>query len=105
MSCESENETCLEILVHFFAQNLKDHFSWTDWPIDFIFCMVTSYDHVYWFVKFQETSVSATTQTSLPTQIFQYSVAEEILFEIYWNFAWTITQPMDKCWVSYTAIT
>ena len=80
---ESENETVivtffLEIIVTFFTQTLKADISWTDWPIDLIFVMVTSYDLVYWCVKFQEISDSATTQTSLPTQKFQISVVRKI---------------------------
>ena len=38
--------------------------SWTDWPIDLIFCMVISHDLVYWCVKFQDVSVSITTRNS-----------------------------------------
>ena len=37
-----------EIVVPFFNQTLKAHISWTDWQIDLIFCMVPSYDLVYW---------------------------------------------------------
>ena len=47
----------------FFTQTLKAHISWTDWPIDLIFCMVPSYDLVYWWVKFQDISDGATTGT------------------------------------------
>ena len=106
---ESENETVivtffLEIVVTFFTQTLKADISWTDWPIDLIFVMVTSYDLVYWCVKFQEISDSATTQTSLPTQKFQISVVRNIFYEIFWNFAQTTIQPLDKSWVSWTAI-
>ena len=79
---ESENETWswlffLEIVVTFFTQTLKADISWADWPIDLNFFMVTSYDLVYWYVKFQEISDSATTQTSLPTQKFQISLAKK----------------------------
>ena len=66
-----------EIIVTFFAQTLRGHFSWTECPIDLIFCMVISYDLVYWCVKFQEISESPTIQTSPPTQKFQISVAKK----------------------------
>ena len=106
---ESENETVivtffLEIVVTFFTQSLKADISWKDWPIDLIFVMVTSYDLVYWCVKFQEISHSATTRTSLPTQKFQISVAKKIFSEFFWNFAWITIQALDKSWVSCTAV-
>ena len=106
---ESENETWswlffLEIVVTFFTQTLKADISRADWPIDLNFFMVTSYDLVYWCVKFQEISDSATTQTSLPTQKFQISIAKEIFHEIFWNFARITIRPLDKSWVSCTAI-
>ena len=79
----------VESIMIFFTLTLKAHISWTDWPIDLIFCMVTSYDLVYWCVEFQEIKVSTTTRTSLPTQKFQKSVAIKIFHEIFWNYAWT----------------
>ena len=88
----------------FFTQTLKAYISSTNWPIDLNFFMVTSYDLVYWCVKFQEIQVSTTTRTSLPTQKFQKSVGIKIFDEIFWNFAWTTIQPLDKSWVSCTAI-
>ena len=57
----------LEIVVAFFTQTLKADISWMDWPIDFIFVMITSYDLVYWCVKFQVILDSTTNGTSLPT--------------------------------------
>ena len=94
----------LEIVVTFFTQTLKADISWTYWPIDLIFVMVTSCDLVYWSVKFQEFLDSATTRTSLPTQKFQLSVVKKIFYEIFWNFAWTTIQPLYKSWISCTAI-
>ena len=78
-----------EIIVTFFAQTLRGHTSSMDSQIDLIFCMVTSHDLDYWCVKFQEISESPTTQTSLPAQKFQISVAKKISNEIFWIFAWT----------------
>ena len=60
----------VEIVVTFFTQTLKAHISLTDWPIDLIFCTVTSFDLFYWCVMFKEISDSVTTQTSLPTKKF-----------------------------------
>ena len=94
-----------EIIVTFFAQTLRGHISWTDCPIDLIFCMVTSFGLVCCCVKFQEISESPTTQTSLPTQKIQISVAKKIFDEIFWNFAWTTIETLDKSWVGCTAIT
>ena len=91
-------------IVTFFTQTLKAYISWTNWLIDLNFFMVTSFDLVYWYVKFQEIEVNTTTRTSLPTQKFQNSVAVKIFYDIFWNYAWTTIQPLDKSWVSCTAI-
>ena len=93
-----------EIVVPFFTHTYKACISWTDWSIDLIFCMVPSYDLVYWWVKFQDISDSATTGTSLPSQKFQISVAKKIFNKIFLNFALTTLQRLDKSWVSCMAI-
>ena len=78
-----------EIIVAFFSQTLRGHILWMDCPINLIFCMVTSYDLVYWCIKFQECSVCPTTQTSLLNQKFQISVVKKISDDFFLNFAWT----------------
>ena len=96
----------------FFLGNRHDLFypnfeSWylmnglTDW-LDFCYGNIIS--PFYCCEKFQEISDKATTQTSLPTQKFQIFAVRKIFYEIFWNFACTTISPLDKSWVSCTAI-